>query len=103
MIAIAARSAPHATQTSELNNGNWIGLTSSFATGDGVTHTVSDVWFRTDAQAGTGAGSTNAALSQSVDSLVSAMATFAPASAATAGAPTLDQQQTCPIMLAVTK
>ena len=81
-----------ATQTTELNNGNWIGLSASYATGDGTTHTIADVWFQTDA-----------GLSQSVDSLVSAMASFAPAPAASVEAQALDQQQTCPIMLAVPK
>ncbi len=46
--------------------------------------------------------STDAALAQSIDSLVSAMATFEPASAATIGNLTGDQPPTCPIMLAVT-
>ena len=36
-----------AGQTSQLNNGNWIGLDASFETSDGQTHTIADVWFRT--------------------------------------------------------
>jgi len=40
------------TATSELNNGNWVGLTSSFETADGTTHTIADVWFETDGSSG---------------------------------------------------
>jgi hypothetical protein len=33
----------------ELNHGNLLGLVSSYETSDGQSHTVADVWFRTDA------------------------------------------------------
>jgi hypothetical protein len=33
----------------EMNNGNWLGLESSFTTQDGQTHDIADVWLRTDA------------------------------------------------------
>ncbi|HLD65647.1 MAG TPA: hypothetical protein VJA19_06370, partial [Pseudomonas sp.] len=41
-----------AGQTSQLNNGNWIGLEASFATSDGQTHSIADVWFRTGGSEG---------------------------------------------------
>jgi len=34
----------HAHQTSVLDNGNWIGLDSSFTTADGTVHAMADVW-----------------------------------------------------------
>jgi hypothetical protein len=40
------------TQTSsEVNNGNLIGLTSSYTTADGATHSMADVWFATSTDA----------------------------------------------------
>ena len=33
-------------QTSELNNGNWIGLSGSYETVDGQLHSMVDAWFR---------------------------------------------------------
>jgi hypothetical protein len=33
-------------QTSELNNGNWIGLSGSYETVDGQVHSMVDAWFR---------------------------------------------------------
>jgi len=99
-----------ATQTSELNNGNWIGLSSSYDTVDGTTYTIADVWFQTDATGVQNTGnvdqttttSADPSLNQSIDSLISAMASFEPASAATI-ANKDDQAQTYPIMLAVTQ
>jgi hypothetical protein len=37
-----------ATQSSEMNNGNLIGLMGSYTTADGATHTMGDVWFSVD-------------------------------------------------------
>ena len=37
-----------AHKTAELNHGNLIGLNGSFETSDGQSHTLADVWFRTD-------------------------------------------------------
>jgi hypothetical protein len=31
-----------------MNNGNWLGLISSYTTEDGTTHQIADVWLRTD-------------------------------------------------------
>jgi len=39
-----------AGKVSELNNGNWVGLLSSYETQDGQTHAIADVWFRTEAE-----------------------------------------------------
>lgn len=36
-------------KTAELNHGNLIGLNGSYETSDGQSHTIADVWFRTDA------------------------------------------------------
>jgi hypothetical protein len=35
----------NALVTTDFNNGNLVGLTSSYQTTDGVTHTAADVWF----------------------------------------------------------
>jgi hypothetical protein len=35
----------HASQTSADQNGNWIGLDSTYTTTDGATHAMADVWF----------------------------------------------------------
>jgi hypothetical protein len=35
----------NAQVTTEINNGNLVGLTSSYQTSDGVSHTAADVWF----------------------------------------------------------
>jgi hypothetical protein len=37
-----------ADKASELNNGNWVGLTSSYTSTDGTVHDMADVWFRTN-------------------------------------------------------
>jgi hypothetical protein len=37
-----------ATVSTEMNNGNLIGLMGSYTTADGNTHTMGDVWFQTD-------------------------------------------------------
>ena len=44
----------NAQASSTLDNGNVIGLTSSYTTADGQTHALDDVWFRTAAAANTG-------------------------------------------------
>jgi hypothetical protein len=36
-----------ASQTSELNNANWIGMNSTYETLDGQMHSIVDAWFRT--------------------------------------------------------
>jgi hypothetical protein len=41
--------ALNATKSSQMNNGNLIGLMGSYTTSDGQTHTMGDVWFQTDA------------------------------------------------------
>ena len=41
--------ALNTTQSSEVNNGNLIGLMGSYTTADGSTHTMGDVWFSVDA------------------------------------------------------
>jgi hypothetical protein len=38
-----------ATKSTQMNNGNLLGLMGSFTTADGKTHTMGDVWFQTDA------------------------------------------------------
>jgi len=37
------------TKSTQMNNGNLLGLMGSFTTADGKTHTMGDVWFQTDA------------------------------------------------------
>jgi hypothetical protein len=44
----------NAQASSTLDNGNVIGLTSTFTTADGQTHALDDVWFRTSAASATG-------------------------------------------------
>jgi len=44
----------NAQASSTLDNGNVIGLTSTFTTADGQTHALDDVWFRTAAASATG-------------------------------------------------
>jgi trimeric autotransporter adhesin len=41
----------NAVAGSEVDNGNWLGLTSSYDTTDGATHDMADVWFRAQKQA----------------------------------------------------
>jgi hypothetical protein len=38
----------NATASTEMNNGNLLGLMGSFTTTDGITHTMGDVWFSVD-------------------------------------------------------
>jgi hypothetical protein len=65
------------------NNGNTVGLTSTYETADGASHAAADVWFAT--------GSTSANLSGSVSSLSAALSNFAAtASAATTNATKLE-------------
>jgi hypothetical protein len=42
-----------AQTSTEVNNGNLIGLTSSYTTSDGATHGMADVWFATSKDAST--------------------------------------------------
>jgi hypothetical protein len=65
------------------NNGNIVGLTSTYTTADGQTHQAADVWFKAAAPD---------ELRTSVNSLVQAMSTFGEqvSSAATGGALKVD-------------
>jgi hypothetical protein len=54
-------------QDASLNNGNIVGMTSTFETTDGASHTAADVWFQMQAPAD---------LRGSVTSLVQAMASY---------------------------
>jgi hypothetical protein len=65
-----------ATASTDKDNGNWIGLRSSYTTTDGRTRDLADVWFVADRAAATAAPSTSD-LQSSVASLVQAMAAFA--------------------------
>jgi len=40
-----------ADKVSEMNNGNWVGLLSSYQTQDGQNHAIADVWLRTETAA----------------------------------------------------
>ncbi|SDI55672.1 hypothetical protein SAMN05660652_03655, partial [Propionivibrio dicarboxylicus] len=60
-----------ATATNDTNNGNLIGLTSSYQTSDGALHQMADVWFVAEADA------TTVPLQTQVGGLVQAMATYA--------------------------
>ena len=51
--------------TTDTNNGNLVGLTSSYQTTDGVTHTAADVWFAVQ-PAQTSQASTTAKLAQAI-------------------------------------
>jgi len=62
-----------AKQNVSLNNGNFVGITSTYETTDGATHAAADVWFAA------GAASTN--LTSSVSGLASAMSSFGAAAA----------------------
>jgi hypothetical protein len=72
----------NAQATSLNNNGNWVGLVSSFTTVDGATQTMADVWFKVEH--GTSAMQTSS-LAVSAGTLAGALDQFA----ATAGAGTL--------------
>jgi hypothetical protein len=61
-----------ATGTSELDNGNWIGLRSSYTTTDGGVHQVADVWFR--AERSTPVGTQVSALAQALGGYAQAQA-----------------------------
>jgi hypothetical protein len=64
-----------AKQNVSFNNGNIVGITSTYETADGSSHAAADVWFKTDA------GSDN--LSSSVSGLSAALSQFGAAAAAT--------------------
>jgi hypothetical protein len=66
------------TSTSIRNNGNWIGMESSYETTDGATHTMGDVWFVADNTA-------TSSLQAQVSSMVQAMASFSGTQAAATG------------------
>jgi hypothetical protein len=65
-----------AKQNVSLNNGNFVGITSTYETADGASHTAADVWFAM--------GNTASNLTSSVSSLSAAMSSFDAAAAATA-------------------
>jgi hypothetical protein len=67
-----------ATKASELDNGNWIGLRSSYTTTDGGVHQVADVWFRAEHAAPAGTP-----VSTQVSALAQALGGYAQAQAAT--------------------
>jgi hypothetical protein len=69
-----------ASPTSVMDNGNWIGMVSSFETADGKTHDMADVWFQTNQPAPAPAP---ADLRTSVTGLVQAMSSFAELQSAT--------------------
>ena len=69
-------------QDVSLNNGNIVGLTSSYQTADGASHAAADVWFQTGAAA--------TSLTTSVSGLASAMSSFDAAAAASTGATKLE-------------
>ena len=70
-----------ATRTSELDNGNWIGLQSRYTSVDGGVHQVADVWFRAEragpagAGVGTGVGMQVSAMAQALGGYALAQAT----------------------------
>jgi hypothetical protein len=64
-----------AKQDVSLNNGNIVGITSSFETADGATHTAADVWFQMGSTAAT-------SLSSNVSGLSSALSSFEAAASA---------------------
>jgi hypothetical protein len=68
-----------ATPTSVMDNGNWIGLVSSFETADGKTHAMADVWFATQPVP----SNAPADLRTNVNGLVQAIASFADLQSAT--------------------
>jgi hypothetical protein len=71
-----------AKQNVSQNNGNWVGITSTYETADGASHAAADVWF---AQGAT------SSVSQSVSNLSGALSSFnAAAAAATENATKLD-------------
>jgi hypothetical protein len=75
--------ATHADNALTLQNGNAIGLTSSYTGTDGSTHASADVWFLAQKGAATGAPS----LQQQVSGLSNAIASFAASHAAAPAAP----------------
>ncbi len=64
----------NAQATSVMNNGNWVGLVSSFETVDGETHEMADVWFTVEKAGVQAAGDV---LRTQVGGMVQAMAEFA--------------------------
>jgi hypothetical protein len=72
----------HASAVSEKNNGNWVGLKSSYITTDGQSHEMADVWFVTDnetvppSNTDQGLMNENSDLRTQVNDLVQAIATF---------------------------
>jgi hypothetical protein len=75
-----------ASATSELDNGNWIGLRSSYTSTDGHVGQVADVWFRAEraAPASTQVGTP---VSTQVSALAQALGGYAQAQADQAGLP----------------
>jgi hypothetical protein len=65
----------HGLVGSTSNNGNAIGLTSSYTTTDGATHDMADVWFTKDTSATTAAATTATATTPALSDLLAAPAT----------------------------
>ena len=89
----------NAAQTSEVNNGNYVGLLSSYTTSDGVVHQLGDVWFAKNPD-GTPATDVKLGdlLAQPESALLGGSAAGAPVpAAATAATPELLQLRLKPI------
>ncbi|MEO5935208.1 MAG: heme utilization protein, partial [Duganella sp.] len=85
-----------ASATSELDNGNWIGLRSSYTTTDGGVGQVADVWFRAERATPAGTASSQGGevgtqvgtqVSTQVSALAQALGGYAQAQAEQAGLP----------------
>ena len=76
----------NATDTAIGDNGNLIGMVSSYTTNTGQTHEMADVWFATSTPVGSTATSSASGLQSNVGSLVNALAGFSasPATGSTA-------------------
>ncbi|GBG15963.1 4-hydroxythreonine-4-phosphate dehydrogenase, partial [Novimethylophilus kurashikiensis] len=81
-----------ASSTSVIDNGNWIGMVSSYETIDGTTHEMADVWFLNNQSSAT----STVDLSSQVSSLTQAITAFSEATADTSvsSATTLTDNQT---------
>jgi hypothetical protein len=78
----------NAQASTQTNNGNLVGLVSSFNTASGSTGTLADVWFATQS-APAGAASTVNTLTNNVSGLVNTMSSFTQASVTSTGSGTV--------------
>jgi len=78
-LGIASISTQAVTSTAK-DNGNLVGLTSTYQTTSGATHDTADVWFLTTPNSAIAAAT--ATPSKTVDQAIAALATTAPAAAA---------------------